>query len=289
MTIKNAKIYIRKELSEFYPENEITAFISIIFSELFGLTTIQLILKENDSLTETEYDTLKNTINRLKNQEPLQYIIGQTEFFSLKFNVSPAVLIPRSETEELVDLIIQENRNKAKLSILDIGTGSACIAVALAKNLSNATVFALDISLKALKLAQKNASYNDVNIAFIQEDILNFDSNKRFANQTFNIIVSNPPYVRVSEKQQMSKNVLAFEPETALFVDDNNPLVFYKAITCFAKQHLSVNGKLYFEINEQFGNDVKALLLSSGFSDVEIIKDINGRDRIASSIIRQAQ
>ena len=324
MTIREAKIYIRTELSDFYPENEISSFSRIIFSDLFRLSSVELISKEKESFGADNLTMLKETLVRLKNQEPLQYIIGHTEFYGLNFNVSPAVLIPRPETEELVDLIIEENKTSTAstssvsenskisvsekgLKILDIGTGSGCIAVSLAKNLPNAQLFALDISSDALELAKSNAFDNGVEVSafdrlsqritepelveggvsFIQDDILNY--RKEFYNETFDIIVSNPPYVTISEKQQMERNVLDFEPGLALFVDNDSPLIFYKAITKFAKQHLSANGKLYFEINEQFGKEVKEILLSFGFSDVEVVKDITGRDRIVRGLLRQAQ
>lgn len=357
MTIREAKIYIREELSDIYPENERSSFTRILFSDLFKISSVQLISNENNRFADNDFKRLKTAVNRLKNFEPIQYIVGYTEFYGLKFQLSPAVLIPRPETEELVDLIIRENRtlvastgsateasttstgsvaeivpepepvegglstnriSKKKPNILDIGTGSGCIAISLAKNLPDAQVFALEISSDALEIAKRNALNNGVEvsdfdyfdklnkrlsqritepetftelaevveggISFIHDDILNY--RKEFYDETYDIIVSNPPYVTVSEKQRMEKNVLDFEPNTALFVEDNNPLVFYKAITQFAQQHLSSNGKLYFEINEQFGKEVKELLLSFGFSDVGILKDINGRDRIVRGLLR---
>lgn len=282
MTYKEAKILIRKELSGFYSENEIISFIKIIFSDLFNVTSVQLIINEQKNLTINESTVLDDVIKRLKIFEPIQYIIGQTEFYGLKINVNKHVLIPRPETEELVDLIINENKQRQNLKILDIGTGSGCIAVSLAKNLLNSTVFAVDISSEALNITKSNGLENNVHLTLIHGDILQDIS--ELNTETFDLIVSNPPYVTNSEKELMEKNVLDFEPGTALFVEDNKPLIFYDAIAGFAKQHLNENGKLYFEINERFGNKVKSLLLSAGFIGVEVIKDINGKDRIVKCL-----
>ncbi len=333
MTIKEAKIYIRKELSNIYPKNELSAFIRIIFSDVFELNFTETIIKENDILADEECEKIKSIVKRLNNFEPLQYIIGFTEFYELKFMVSPDVLIPRPETEELVDLIIKENTGKTGLKVLDIGTGSGCIAVSLAKNLPEPEIFALDVSKKALTLAESNALINRAKIAFVQGDILNYKTEKFFAgddlellpqsgglklsprkddlqvspqkdnlklspqrddlqlsprrddlHETFDIIVSNPPYVTLSEKEKTEKNVKEYEPEIALFVEDENPLIFYRVITGFAEQQLSENGKLYFEINEKFGKEVKDILCSFGFSGVKIIKDINGKERIVKGV-----
>ncbi len=278
MTVKEAKIYIRKELSDFYPENEIESFIKIIFSDIYNLSSVDVFMKETEALPENKIFSVTEIVERLKANEPLQYIIGFTEFYGLKFEVIPDVLIPRPETEELVDLILKENSGKKNLRILDIGTGSGCIAVSLAKNLPKASVFALDISSEALAIAEINALNNAVHLSFIQADILQTDKIPEIP--VFDVIVSNPPYVPFSEKSKMHKNVSEYEPGLALFVDDNNPLIFYDAIAGIAKQHLSENGTLYFEINERFGNAVAELMQSSGFKNVDIIKDINGKERM---------
>ncbi len=285
MTIREAKIYIRTELSDFYPGNEITSFIKTVFLDIFNISSVELILKDNSFLSSKEVKILKDVLTGLKAYEPLQYITGYTEFYGLKIKVNKHVLIPRPETEELVDLIINENKQRQNLKILDIGSGSGCIAVSLAKNLSKSNVFAVDVSLEALNVTKSNTSANNVKVSFIQGNILESLSDyvafeRRLTYRKFDIIVSNPPYVTFSEKELMEKNVLDYEPGLALFVKDKKPLIYYDAIAKFAKQHLAPHGKLYFEINEKFGNEIKDLLLSAGFKDVEIIKDINGKDRI---------
>jgi release factor glutamine methyltransferase len=300
MTVKEAKIYIRKKLFDFYPENELSGMIKIIFSDLFRLSSVDLILKEDETFETKDLRVLKRVIKRLKKNEPLQYIIGFTEFYGLPFTVGSGVLIPRPETEELVDLIIRENSGIKNLRIADIGTGSGCIAVSLAKHLPSPSVFAFDISKKAIETAKTNTLENHVDISFIQTDILNdklifIDSENRDASVaseeqlSFDIIVSNPPYVRVSEKEKMADNVLVYEPSSALFVEDDNPLIFYKAIAKFAQKHLFDKGSIYFEINEAFGKQVKSLLFSYGFSGVRIVKDINGKDRIVRGIFRKSE
>ena len=215
---------------------------------------------------------------QLKQQKPIQYIMGETDFFGLPFYVNENTLIPRPETEELVDWISRDlTINECNdLKILDIGTGSGCIAIALAKNFPNAQVFAIDVSEKALATAQKNAIRNEVNVTFIQKNILETEN----LEQQFNIIVSNPPYVRNLEKVEIHKNVLAYEPHLALFVEDDNALVFYQKITELAAKNLSENGQLYFEINQYLGKEMIKLLAENNFATIELRKDIYGNDRM---------
>ena len=285
MTIKEAKIYIRKELSDFYPKNELESFIKIIFTDIFDLSSVNILMKENETLPKNKKISVFKIAERLKKYEPLQYIIGFTEFYGLMFTVNPNVLIPRPETEELVDLIIRENKGNRNLQILDIGTGSGNIAVSLAANLPDTRVFALDISKRALETAKTNALNNGVDITFFQADILKINLSfpglfGKDKQNKLDIIVANPPYVCVSEKEEMHQNVLDYEPESALFVEDKNPLIFYDAITRFAKKHLRKNGKLYFEINEHFGSELVELIQSHDFANIRILKDINEKDRI---------
>ncbi len=283
MTYKETKIYIRKELSDFYNENEIRSFTKLIFEDIFNISFVNLLANEKKRINKNQVKLLKKTTLRLKKFEPIQYIIGQSEFYGLKFIVNKNVLIPRPETEELVDLIINENNKKSNLQILDVGTGSGCIAVSLSKNLKTSNIYAIDIDLKALNIASKNSKLNNTKISVFQTDILSAKNN--FTSEKFDIIVSNPPYVTHSEKKYMEQNVLKYEPELALFVNDNSPIIFYIAIAKFAKKNLTKNGKLYFEINEQFGKEIVKMLISEDFSDVQILKDIYGKNRIIKCFI----
>jgi release factor glutamine methyltransferase len=267
--------FIKENLSEFYDPTEIESFTSMIFSFVFGYSKKDLIICAGHILPKDDFSKVAEVVLRLKNQEPIQYIFGEADFSGLKFKVEPGVLIPRFETEELVDLIIKRNQNLA-LKILDVGTGSGCIAISLKKHLPKTEIWCCDISDKALDISRENAKLNKVDIKPEKFDIL---GRSQFIEKGFDIIVSNPPYVTNKEKSVMRKNVLNFEPAIALFVPDNDPLLYYKAIVIQAKKLLTPDGKLYFEINEAFGSEVSALLFENGFV-VEIIKDINGKDRI---------
>jgi release factor glutamine methyltransferase len=269
--------YIRKELDGIYPKGEIESMISLIFDKLKGYSRTQLILADSELLGEKEQENISQIVDRLKKFEPIQYILGSTEFYNLPFYCNPGVLIPRPETEELVDWIVQENK-PGKPTILDIGTGSGCIAVSLQKNIENSIVYACDISPVSIETARKNAILNHVSVTVVSFDILN--KTPEFTFPELDIIVSNPPYVRETEKAQMERNVLDYEPELALFVADAKPLLFYDKIADFAKENLKNNGRLYFEINEAFGNECVEMLASKGFSGIILKQDINGKDRM---------
>lgn len=223
--------------------------------------------------------TFHFAVKDLLKNKPIQYIIGETEFCDLKFKVNENVLIPRPETSELVHLIVNSQRSTAnsQQSILDIGTGSGCIAISLAKMISGSEVYALDISEKALEVAKENAVNNNVEVTFIHDDILSL---KNKIDTKFDIIVSNPPYVRELEKAEMRDNVLNWEPHNALFVSDNNPLIFYRIILEFAKSHLKENGEIWFEINEFLGKEMTELCNEMGFSQVEVFNDFRGKERV---------
>jgi len=281
MDIKQATKYIKESLKGIYPATEIEAFTKIIFSDVFNINAIEFYTHKDKKLSEHQIETLKNIIGRLLKHEPLQYIIGFTEFYDLKFEVNSNVLIPRQETEELVDLIIKKSDNNETFKILDIGTGSGCIALSLKNSLPKSTVTACDFSDEALEMAKLNAKINNLDLEFLEIDILNEDVTNSLGK--FDLIVSNPPYVRELEKEMMSENVLDYEPEMALFVDDNDPLIYYNAITNFALNHLKKGGRLYFEINEFLGKEMKNLLLQSGFKDVIVYKDLNNKDRMTSA------
>lgn len=294
MKALDLKTIFHKELNEIYGKDEVSSLFFLCLEHFLNIPRIQLHLEPELSISKSEYEDFFSTLDALKNQKPIQYIFGETQFYDLKFNVNENVLIPRQETEELVSLIIEDSKSKTKnpITILDIGTGSGCIAISLVKNIPNAKVYALDVSKEALKIAKENAKLNDVDIHFINDDILNLknknlSSFKKAAPQSengfFDIIVSNPPYVRHLEKAEIKPNVLDNEPHLALFVDNNNPLVFYKAITNFAVDNLKENGKLYFEINQYLGEETKQLLVDAGFSDIELKKDLNDNDRLLKS------
>ena len=268
--------YINSELAGLYPVSEIEGFTRIIFDVVCGLSFTEQVVKRLEKISATDLERIEAIILRLKNCEPIQYILGETEFYGLKLNVNPSVLIPRPETEELVHWIIKSNLPENSI-ILDIGTGSGCIAIALKSQLKNAEVFGIDISENALEVARQNAFRNSLEVGFFQSDILKW---KGFEWNKFDIIVSNPPYIRESEKLQMHSNVLNFEPENALFVTDADPLIFYKTIAAFAKINLAKNGLLFFEINENMSLEMNKMLFDFGFCDIEIRKDINDKNRI---------
>lgn len=269
------------DLKEFYPKTEILSFYFLLIEYHFGLKKVDISLSPEKELTAKESELIFSALHRLKKEEPIQYIIGETAFYGLTFKVDQNVLIPRPETEELVDWIIKNSNENQGLRILDIGTGSGCIAISLAKQLPDAEVYALDISKKALQVALYNAKLNKVSIQFIEQDILKTNVTLKGAdNLQFDIIVSNPPYVRASEKAAIKKNVLAFEPHSALFVDDTNPILFYEAIVMFAKKKLRKEGRLFFEINQYLSNEITQMLNKYGFTQIEPRKDLYGNDRM---------
>jgi release factor glutamine methyltransferase len=235
-----------------------------------------MVLNPDVTITAKDDTFFKTAIRELKNEKPIQYIIGSTEFYGLNFKVTEATLIPRPETEELVDWILKEHSDKNKISILDIGTGSGCIPISLTKNLSNATVTTLDVSEEAISVAKENAKTHSVSVNFIHDNMLTYSD----VSQKYDVIVSNPPYVRNLEKQEIKKNVLEHEPHLALFVEDNDPLIFYRKITEFAVSNLTENGVLYFEINQYLGQETIDLVKSYGFTSVELRKDLSGNNRM---------
>lgn len=275
---------IREALSSYYPESEISGFIRLIACRITGSNLPLALLDKNTKITEAQTIEIEKIVDRLKIFEPIQYILEYSEFYGLPFYVDKNVLIPRQETEELVDLIIRHNTPSTQpLSIVDIGTGSGCIAIALKKNITYAQVEAWDISSKALDVAKKNSLLNDVDVTFTEVDILTSYP----GNSKFNIIVSNPPYILNSEKSNMEHNVLGFEPQNALFVPDNDPLLFYNRIADIAKEILLEGGKMYFEINRSRGSDLVSMLNSKGFSEIGLFKDISTNDRMIEAQLKQ--
>jgi release factor glutamine methyltransferase len=269
--------YIRKELEGIYSKGEIESIIFLILEKLKGYSRTQVLLASNELLSDVERSEIEGIVHQLKNHEPIQYILGTTEFYGLLFLCSPGVLIPRPETEELVHWIIQQNSYTSP-NILDIGTGTGCIAISLRKNIPQSTVWSCDISPVCIKTAQQNARLNNVKVTVFAYDILNETPQTEFPE--LDIVVSNPPYIRELEKGLMERNVLDYEPELALFVVDSNPLIFYEKIADFSRGHLKDNGQLYFEINEAFGNECCEMLRNKGFSEIVLKKDIHGKDRM---------
>lgn len=295
MTLKKFKLYFSDKLSEIYPQTEIDSFFFILIEELLGLQRIDTVLKPDFIIENEILNNLKNIISRLKKEEPIQYILGKTAFYGLPFLVDKNTLIPRPETEELVEWILKEIQElrikiqKESLSILDIGTGTGCIPISLAKNLKNGTISAIDVSSNALKIAKQNASLNNVTIDFFELDILQAENlnklsvlaqSKTHSNNKYDIIVSNPPYVRELEKVEIKNNVLNNEPHLALFVDNENPLIFYKKIADLAKKHLTKKGLLFFEINQYLSSETVTMLKEKEFTNIELKKDLFGNDRM---------
>ena len=272
MTLADFKNKMKSTLSSIYEIDEMNSIFFLISEEFLQIPRSKILLADEIELDSNKEILFLDALNRLKTHEPIQYVLGKTTFMDLEFKVNSNVLIPRPETEELVRLMLKEDLDGKE--ILDIGTGSGCIAISLAKNLPNAKVSALDISNDALKVARENANINNVNLEFINEDILNYKSDKKY-----DIIVSNPPYVLESEKMYMSKNVLDYEPELALFVKNDNPLQFYKTILDFAKNSLNKNGEIYFEINENYKDEIKELVNNYDYSNIDCKLDVFGRNR----------
>jgi len=279
MRIKQYRTQFIKELSPFYDAYEAESFFYLILEDKHKLRQIDLALNHELTFSESDFAVWDLLLAQLKKEVPIQYLLGKTNFYGLDFEVNENVLIPRPETEELVEWIVNENSkvDKAKtIKILDIGTGSGCIAISLAKNIPNAQVYAMDVSKKAIETAKRNAVNNKTDITFILQDVLNAEELKC----NFDIIVSNPPYVRNLEKEEIKKNVLDYEPHLALFVEDSDALVFYRKIAALAQNNLLENGQLYFEINQYLGCEMKDLLEKMNFENIELRKDIYDNDRM---------
>ena len=285
-TLREIQKHFFHSLSPQFDKEEIENYFSYSCTYLLGYSRSDAILKIDQRIHYTRVKKFYSVVAELKTNKPIQYIFGRTEVYGLPFFVNKHVLIPRQETEELVRWIIDKYKlqdkkyKKNKLKILDIGTGSGLIAISLKKNISFSNVTAIDVSENALIVAEQNARCNKVKIDYIKANIIKSNFSKKFPINYFDVIVSNPPYVLQSEKKLMHKNVLDYEPHLALFVEDNNPLLFYDAIANFALQYLAKDGNLFFEINESLGNDVAQLLANKGFQNVEVKKDLNGKDRM---------
>ena len=292
MTLQELKLKFLIELNRIYPKEEILSFFFLLIHHKIGLTRAEIALNPNQIIPKEELNLYLDALTELQGEKPIQYIIGETEFYGLTFKVNEDVLIPRPETEELVDWILKEFKEKKEPNILDIGTGSGCIAISLAKHLPKANISGIDISKQALQIALQNAKLNKVNINFLIQDVLKMNVASSHSNSfvvgpvmnslqmEFDIIVSNPPYVRELEKREIKSNVLQNEPHVALFVSDENPLLFYDKIADFAKQYLTANGLLFLEINQDLAENTTTLLQQKGYKNIELRKDVFENDRM---------
>ncbi len=273
MTLQDFKLKMISELSSIYEMDELNSIFNLLSEDYLKIPRSKILLDNEIDLNKSNQNLFSSALQRLKTHEPIQYVLGKTNFMDLEFKVNSSVLIPRPETEELVRLMLKEDLDGKE--ILDIGTGSGCIAISLAKNPPNAKVTALDISSDALKVAKENAKLNNVSIEFINADIFEYKSDKKY-----DVIVSNPPYVTESEKLLMKQNVLDFEPELALFVDDNKPLKYYESIMNFSRSCLNPNGWIFFEINENLSNKLERLCKKYSYNSIVFIKDNFNKNRI---------
>ncbi|GHT62139.1 release factor glutamine methyltransferase [Bacteroidia bacterium] len=272
-------LYIKEQLRDYYPESEIKSFYYLIMESVCRLDKQSVLLGKDTQISPNEKRMIEEMVEDLRKFRPIQYILGETEFYGLKFKLNERVLIPRPETEELVERVLNGcTVHGTRCRMLDVGTGSGCIAVALAKFLSGAEVYALDISEKALEVASENARNNRVNVRFIRHDI--FEDLPENLPEQFDVIVSNPPYITPVEKEIMSKNVLDYEPHQALFVPQEKPLLFYERIADVARNRLKDSGKLYFETSAVYGKEAAEMLKKKGFGSVRLFKDISGKDRV---------
>ncbi len=276
MLLKEIKKIFHKELDQLYGEREVGSFFYLLIEHYLGLERFVLVLEPNLVVDKEGESKIFNALSDLKLERPVQHIMGKAHFMDMEFDVGPHVLIPRPETEELVRWILEDIKPKGKvLDILDLGTGSGCIAISLARALDNVKILGVDISDEALKVAVQNATKNKVAVEFLEADILNLSIKEKY-----DIIVSNPPYVRYLEKNIMNRNVVDFEPTSALFVTDEEPLIFYRSIASLASEQLKTNGILYLEINQYLGKETCNLLEGYGFDNIELRKDMFGNDRM---------
>lgn len=285
MLLREIKNIFHKELDEIYPKEEVDSFFYMLIECYLNLGRFVLVMQPELIISKKEEQPLFEALAQLRLERPIQYIIGKAHFMDMDFIVNENVLIPRPETEELARYILDGIQSTSKetsgddddeICILDIGTGSGCIAISLAKNMPNAIVYALDISEKALEVAQRNAMLNNVEIKLVKADILALKS----LEIKFDVIVSNPPYIRNSEKKEIRNNVKNHEPDIALFVSNENPLLFYEHITRFSKRNLNHGGMLYLEINQYLAREMKQLMETHNYTNIELRKDMFGNERM---------
>lgn len=278
--MKETITMLRRSLRSIYPAGEAEAIIRLIFEHLKGWSPVDIVMHSDDELSPFMQGKVKAILDRLMRHEPIQYIIGEAQFYGLKLHVTPATLIPRPETEELVDLVLKFSADRPDLRVLDAGTGSGCIALALSRNMRFPQITAIDASQEALNVARDNAAALKCRIRFEHRDILTMPARP----ESLDIIVSNPPYIGQSESAAMDANVLDYEPHDALFVPDSDPLRFYTALARFGRVSLSTGGGLFFEINPLHADAMRSMLEAEGYTDIEIIKDMQGYQRFATAI-----
>lgn len=281
-TIQQSMQEVRESIQDLYPEPEANAIAQLVLEHVLQISRLQMSLNQQQELNKEQQEQIGEAVTRLQQQEPVQYVLGVAHFYDLELQVDERVLIPRPETEELVDLVIKDHRNKAGLQVLDICTGSGCIPVALAANLKSSKMYGLEISAGALEVAKANAEKYNVSVDWLYQDI--FDE-VPIPDRSLDIITSNPPYVLEEEQALMRRNVLEYEPHLALFVPDTDPLKFYKRIADLGSRLLKRGGKLYFEINERYGKGVCNTLLQAGFAEAEVVQDLFSKDRIVRAVL----
>ena len=284
-TVSAIKSYMLERLSDFYSEREINYFFKKSVCQRLNLSDTEFLLASGNRLSESDLLFFRSVVKRLQDKEPFQYIIGNTWFYDLQFKCDKRALIPRPETEELVDLIIKENQNKSNLNLLDLCSGTGCIAISLAKNLKESKVIGVEFSQDAIDLSKKNALLNHVAVSFLNGNVLE-NLPVEIEDKSLDIIVSNPPYIPFKDKEKMEKNILDFEPHMALFVSDENPLVFYKSIAKHATYKLKNKGLLYFEIHEDYGSETKKMLEEIGFENIMILQDLQGKNRMIKASLK---
>ncbi|TPE42719.1 peptide chain release factor N(5)-glutamine methyltransferase [Pontibacter mangrovi] len=277
-TIQQVQQHIRESIKAAYPEPEAGSIAQLVLEHVLQKNRMHLMLAQQEEVSPAQEAQLAQMVQRLQRQEPVQYVLGVAHFYGLELQVDERVLIPRPETEELVDLVLREHKEQQGLQVLDICAGSGCIPLALAANLPNAQVYGLEVSEGALEVARANAAKYKLPVEWLQADI--FEPVPSIKPASLDIITSNPPYVLEEEKRQMRENVLQYEPHLALFVPDQDPLKYYRRITEVALQLLKKGGKVYFEINERYGQEVKELLLQTGFAEAQVVADLFGKNRI---------
>ena len=271
---------IKEALKDFYPDSEAISLAKLVLTDVFGFSTLEMYGGKDRIFSEKELAVLSDILARLQKYEPIQYIIGKEDFGGLTFEVTPSVLIPRPETLELVEWIVNDYHSASRCSVLEIGSGSGCIAISLAKRLPQSDVSSWDISEGALEVARRNAQLNNVDVLFSQQDVLSVGP----CESRYHVLVSNPPYIAEKEKKVMDANVLEWEPETALFVPDDDPLIFYRAIAELGLTCLLPNGALYVEINQIYGKETVDLFASLGYHSIELKKDFYGNDRMIKAV-----